>query len=246
MKRLSIVFSLFVFVCYAEARTYTTSFTSTENPISENSNWTNGETDGIDWEDVETKNGRAHGTQTGSGGYDDSTALLTGIWGNDQEVSATVYSANYQCGDIYEEIEIRLRSNIMANSNTGYEIFWRNCDDNSTYVCVVRWNGDLGDWTQLKKNSGKKYAISNGDVVKATIVGATITGYVNDVQVIQVIDSTFKRGKPGIGFYLQGAGNNDDFGFTDFTATDSPDLSVNSGSIPIINTLILHQIDPEK
>lgn len=199
--------------------TYTTSFPLTENPISEAANWVNGKATGLDWADVRTTPGFAFGTESGTSGYDDSTALLAGNWGPDQTVQATVRSVNQQTNDaIWEEVEIRLRSSISAHANTGYEILFELPPHN--FCQVVRWNGPLGDWTSLGYvGSG----VHNGDVVKATVVGHVITAYVNGVSQGQVTDSTYANGSPGMGFYLQGTtGVNSDYGFTDFTATDGP------------------------
>jgi hypothetical protein len=57
-------------------RSYSTRFPLVENPISEGGNWINGKTAGIDWANVRTTPGFAHGTESGKVKYDDSTALL--------------------------------------------------------------------------------------------------------------------------------------------------------------------------
>jgi hypothetical protein len=64
--------------------------------------------------------------------------------------------------------------------------------------------------------------LHDGDVVKATIIGNTITAYINGVQIIQVTDSTYPNGSPGMGFYIQGrsVSRESDYGFTSFAATD--------------------------
>lgn len=91
---------------------------------------------------------------------------------------------------------------------------------------LVRWNGPVGDYTILKQPFGTQYAVCNGDVVKATIIGSTITAYINGVQMAQAVDSIYKNGAPGRGFNFdwidQGAprGTNSSYGFTDFTDTD--------------------------
>ena len=62
--------------------------------------------------------------------------------------------------------------------------------------------------------------------MKATIVGNTITSYINGVAKLSVTDSTYSSGSPGMGFYLQGAsGVNGNYGFTSYVATDG-------GSVP--------------
>src|SRR5664279_834065 len=75
----------------AQARTYSTNLPLAENPVSESGNWINGKANGLDWSDVKTAGGLAFGTESGSGGYDDSTAILTGTWGPDQTAQATVH-----------------------------------------------------------------------------------------------------------------------------------------------------------
>ena len=58
------------------ASTYSTTFDATEAPISEGGAWTHV---GLDWTLVDTGGGIAFGTQTGTGGYDDSYAHLSGF-----------------------------------------------------------------------------------------------------------------------------------------------------------------------
>jgi len=203
---------------HAFARTYTTKFPATENPISEKAVWINGQTAGLDWANVRTTNGLAVGTESGSAGYDDSTALLSGDWGTNQSAQATVHTVN-QGDKIFEEVELRLRSSLSAHSATGYEINFRCSKTGGAYVQIVRWNGPLGKFSYVATTQGP--GLSDGDVVKATIVGNVITAYINGVQVLQGTDATYAKGNPGIGFFLQGAaGVNGDYGFTSFTATD--------------------------
>jgi len=90
------------------------------------------------------------------------------------------------------------------------------------YCSIARWDGILGAWMMLKENTGSQYGVADGDVVKASIAGDTITVYINGVQVTQARDYLFTSGNPGMGFYLEKAkGINDKCGFSSFTATDS-------------------------
>jgi hypothetical protein len=146
---------------------------------------------------------------------------LTGTWGANQTVQATVHTTNQQTGSIYEEVEIRLRTTIAAHSLTGYEINFRCNHDGSQYIGIVRWNGPLNNFTQLGSNvSGP--GLVEGSVVKGTIVGSTITAYINGVAITSQTDSTYTAGSPGMGFWLHGlpVSNNSDFGFTNFSASD--------------------------
>ncbi len=207
-----------------EAKTYTTRFPGTENPISENGEWINGKSVGLDWADVSTVPGLAFGTQSGSNGYDDSTALLAGVWGANQSVTATVYSRSQRGGRIYEEVEIRLRSTLSPRRCTGYEVLFRSLKNSDSYVQIVRWNGPLGDFTYLADEKGVKCGISNGDTVKASIIGNVITAYINDVPVAQAADGTYSSGNPGMGFFIQGTpAANRDYGFSRVSASDELD-----------------------
>ena len=205
----------------ALAGTYTTGFPLAENPISETNNWVNGKTTGLDWADVATTDGLAHGTQADPGGFDDSTAVLTGSWGPNQTATAKVFSTN-QNGNIEEEVEIRLHSTITPHSCTGYEILFQ-CAVGG-YITIARWNGALNDFTYLQQyaNVNGYNGLTNGAVVSASITNGVITGYLNGVPIIRATDNTFTNGNPGMGFWLDGASPSveTDYGFTSFTATD--------------------------
>ena len=197
---------------------YSTTFPLTENPISEGGVWTNGLAVGLDWTNVRTTPGLVFGTQTGAGGYNDSLAVLQGTWSPDQSASATVHTVNQQSGNVFEEVELLLRFKITPHTARGYEMNYSCRQDGRQYVQIVRWNGALGDWTLLDARSGP--GLKNGDQVKATIVGSTITTYINNVAIFSVTDTTFTDGNPGLGFFLQGAsGLNADYGFTSYTAS---------------------------
>jgi hypothetical protein len=216
------------------AGTYTTDFPLTNNPISEGGNWINGKTTGLDWSDVQTTNGMAIGTQVGTeyatNNYNDSTALLTGTWGPNQTASATVYATN-QRNDVYEEVEIRLRSSLSAHSCTGYEInFSLKADPSQTYCQIVRWLGPNGikgiGFEYLAgenyQGQGLPFTLHTGDVVTATITNSTITAYINGIQYLQATDpNAYSSGSPGMGFYIGGTtGVDGDYGFTSYTVTD--------------------------
>lgn len=207
----------------SSGRTYTTNFPLTENPISEGGNWTNGgQSPALSWTNIQTTPGLAFGTMPpATGNDDDSTALLTGSWGPNQTVTATVKAAgNYAAG---MEVEIRLRSAFAANSCTGYEL-----DIAAGYIAIVRWNGPLNNFTVLASNTSANWSLS-GATVKGTISGSTITIYVNGAQIAQATDSTYSSGAPGMGMFISQGGdsNQSDMGFTSFSATDG---SSGSGS----------------
>jgi hypothetical protein len=206
-------------------RSYATTFPLTENPISEGGLWVNGGAVGLDWSNVSTTPGLAIGRQT-AGSYSDATAILTGTWGPDQRATATVYAIN-QKDACYQEVELRLRSAITAHVNTGYEITFKSSQSSSAYVDIVRWNGAVGRFTVLTAQNGAQYGVKTGDVVSATIIGNTIKAYKNGVLVAQATDNTYASGAPGMGFYLSNSstacrGTNGSYGYTSFSATDTP------------------------
>jgi hypothetical protein len=208
----------------APGRVYTTKFPLTENPISENGSWINGQAVGIDWHDVSTTTELAIGHQSGTS-YSDGTALLTGAWGPTQSVEAVVHTVNPK-ESCYQEVEMRLRSTLAAHSCTGYEISFKATQSANAYLIIVRWNGKLGDFTYLKNVNGAQYGIKEGDTVKAMVVGDVITAYLNGVVMGTATDATFTTGSPGMGFNLETGdasciGTNGDYGFTRLTATSN-------------------------
>ena len=198
--------------------------------------WVNGKANGIDWADVVTEQGLAHGgavklgakerrAEQGNleggeaaapeGDYDDPTAVLTGSWGPNQFVRATVFSRN-QTSDLFQEVEIRLRSAISAHSCTGYEVFWRCLKTTDGYAEIVRWNGPIMGFTSLARAQGAEYGVKDGDVVEATAIGNQITSYINGVEVLSAIDDVFSNGSPGIGFNFGCGDTYVDHGFTSY------------------------------
>jgi hypothetical protein len=190
--------------------TYTTSFPLTENPISEGGRWINGGTVGLNWTNVATTTGKAFGTESAPPTVDDdSTAILTGTWGCNQTLTATVYAT----GSVNGEVELRLHTSVAAHSITGYEMNF-----SVAYSQIVRWNGALNQFTILATQSST--GVKNGDVVKGTIdCSGHLTEYINGVVVNTATDTTYATGSPGIGFF---ANNPPDsaYGFSQFTATD--------------------------
>lgn len=226
-------------------RSYSTRFERDENPISEGGMWLNGKTDGIDWADVITKDGRAYGavtrmavaekrveqatlgagvsgTSLPEGDYDDPTAVLAGDWGRNQHVKARVFSER-PTNEYFQEVEIRLRSEIRPNWCSGYEVFWRCLKTEEGYAEIVRWNGKVGDFTSLNKLIGAEYGVKDGDEVEAHIVGGHISGIVNGREVISATDDVFASGSPGIGFNFFVGNTNVDHGFTYFEVETDDD-----------------------
>lgn len=218
-------------------RSYGTRFEKDEQPISEGGMWLNGRADGIDWCDVLVTDGHAHGEvsrmnsaerraeQAFGGGpaaegaqegdYDDPAAVLTGDWGPNQSAKATVYSRN-PTDEYFQEVEIRLRSSIRPNWCDGYEVFWRCSKSEAAYAEIVRWNGNVADFTSLARRVGPECGVVDGDIVEATIEGNVIRSYINGVEVLSVTDDAVATGSPGVGFNFFVGNTNVDHGFSSF------------------------------
>ena len=203
-------------------RTFSARFSTAESPLSGHGAWLGGRTVGLDWADVATVPGLAFGLESGTDGFDDSTALVGGASGPNQEAEATVHALNPN-DTISEEVELRLRSALSPHRCTGYEINFRCLKTKDAYTEIVRWDGPLGKFTYLSHKDGAQYGVGEGDVVKATMIGNVIKVYLNGVLVNEATDGTFATGNPGLGFFLRNAtGLGRDYGFTRFSATDAP------------------------
>ena len=204
----------------AATKTFTTDFPLTERPISENGVWRHL---GTSWAYVRSVANHAVGTQTGSGGYDDSYAYLTGF-GPDQTAQATLWIDPAIGGD-YREVELLLRWADSPTSVRGYEC---NLSWNGSYAQIVRWNGPYGDFTYVTNQTRFNPGIMppmNGDIFKASISGSTIHVYLNkndgkgDQLIVSGRDRTFANGDPGMGFFIQGSVDPAQFGFSSYTAS---------------------------
>ena len=195
---------------------YSTSFSGTENPISESGNWINGLVVGLDWQDVQKTPGLAFGDAATPSGYSDPTAIVAGAWGPNHYVETVIYN-NISGGDV-GEFEIRLRTTITAHSITGYELLW----DSSGTFQLVRWNGPVEDFTLLSGTLHSAFGSPvTGDVFKGDVGSDNqIRIYKNGVlKYTGDADSTYTTGSPGIGFFRR-SGAMSDFGFSSFLASD--------------------------
>jgi Domain of unknown function (DUF4214)/CARDB len=220
----------------AQARTYSTSFTANENPISENNSWIDGHTVGIDWNNVQTTSGMAMGVINQVGPYNDPTAVLTGSWATTQSVTGVV-ALGSATAFLYPEVELRTNTTIMPHNITGYEFdcsVLNHAGPNPINggCSIVRWNGPLNNFTILPCSNGTlncnpNYVIPNGATILAINTGSAtnnLKAYVNGVLIASSTDHTYTAGSPGIGFNgAQSPGGNavySNFALSSFSATD--------------------------
>ena len=208
-------------------RTYSTNFPLTENPISEGGNWVAGQSAGNNlWGDIRTNGTIAFGVSEPTP-YGDPTAILPGPWGPNQTAQAVVKLNQVPTGPCCKEAEVRLRTTInpVDHTITGYEI---HCSviPNIGACHIVTWGGPNGSFRSIASHD---IYLHEGDVLKAVVTGtnpATITAYINDVEVMSAQDSgqagwgPWTTGSPGIGFYNTSQINWSDFGFSSFSAHD--------------------------
>ena len=168
------------------------------HPISEGGVWTNGGLVGLDWQNVAKDQGIAYGSGF-SAGYNDCIAHLSGFSAN-HYAEATLHVASGYTPPDSHEIELLVRFEITAHSARGYEI---NNGWNGAYSQIVRWNGPLDDFTYLPTTGPGFGALIEGDVIRATAVGSTITVYKNGAQVMQATDSTWSDGNPGMAMFIR-------------------------------------------
>jgi hypothetical protein len=238
MKRIALLIALSVSVLLGatQPRTYQTNFPATENPISENGNWNNGETAGPNRGNIQTTPGLAFGTVTSPNcatvptTCNDSVATLTGTWGSNQTACGTVFlSPSLSRNSTFYEIELHTNMTITAGNITGYEFNYSMRNDGNQYAQLVVWKGPLGSFQQLAQASGTPPAIGTGDILCASRNGAVLTlkrtpkGSTTASTLLTFSDSSYTNGAPGIGQFNQGGtlADNALYGFSSFQATDN-------------------------
>ena len=208
--------------------TYSTTFSGTENPISESGVWTNGGSVGLDWKNVQTNGSIAHASAT-SPTYDDCCAHLSGFDPVSHYAQATIYKAGGYAPTDNHEVELLVAATITANSIYLYEFLW----SVAGAVQFVRWDGGMGTIdTGAVTVRGLDTGIgspADGDVIKLTfgISGGNpiMDLYVNGVLKKEMTDTTAGKlssgGQPGMSFFVRSGDTTlTSYGFTDFSASD--------------------------
>lgn len=208
---------------------YQTTFSDTENPLSQNGKWINGGTTGLDWNNCQSTPGFAFGTQPGTQTGDDSICVLSGNWNANQSAQMTVKIKS--TSNASEELEeVWVRTTIAAHSVTGYEVTC-SVSPNDPFLRLTRWDGPRGDYAVLANAST---GCKNGDVVQAAISGSSITVYKNGTSMLTATDSKYTSGSPGMGFYIQNvqgtaSAADAEFGVSAFSAAGSAGSNSSSG-----------------
>lgn len=181
------------------APSYSTGFDLAENPISEGGAWRRNQSNA--WTNVRTANGRAFGTNGPADTYDDSYAQLSGFPA-DVQAEAVIFRDPALRTGITHEVELLFRVSDTASSVRCYECLFAYFGG----IEIFRWNDQFGSFTLLGSASLGRELIT-GDVVKAAMVGNTLTCYINGQLLAQASDSMWQDGQPGIGFFTRPGGN---------------------------------------
>lgn len=127
------------------------------------------------------------------------------------------------------EIELLLRFQVSAHYARGYEMdFWYG----GTALQMVRWNGPIGDFTVLDNSGPGPQGLVTGDIVKAQMIGNTITVFKNGNVISTYVDYAFTDGNPGMGFFVRPGGTPDQYCFTRFTAATTDSGAIQGGGSP--------------
>lgn len=218
---------------------FTTSFPATENPISQSSIWTNGETDGSLWQDVRTTPALAFGSgyagdQFEGSAFDDNIAHLKTSYRTfsaNQFVQGVIHYGYSGLPQAAHEVELLGRFSISNGVARGYEAICGVGPD-GPYAALVKWDGDLGDFKAIYDPGANSITLPAEDnvfrleltdstgIIKyngSTLVTADLTKEVGGGTI-----AVWGSGQPGIGFWpVRGTGQDPaKFGWKSITAGD--------------------------
>jgi hypothetical protein len=222
---------------------YSTAFTASSSPIFDGA-WLSGN-DPLQSE-VDTSGGLAVGTQTGNeaagGNFNDSEAYISGFPPN-HAAQATIHLVAGINPAAFQEVEILLRWSVgslrtgLAFGDTHSQGYECNLAFDASYVQIGRFKEApalYDSHTDPVPPGGvaiTTLGVQDGDVMKAQIVGNTISVYLirsgTANLIAQGTDGTaapFLYGNPGVGFFRDNAGHGSSatdpvkFCFTDFSA----------------------------
>lgn len=207
-------------------KSYSTTFTGTENPLSEAGVWRTGLTHGLGWTDPQKTGGIAFGSQTIHSGppFDDSIACQLPGYRNNQFAQGTLFvGAGVANG---QEVELFVKLKIGAHFSTGFELDILN---SGARIFIARWNGALSDATAIAGPITTNVSIANAAVWRFGLIASTLAVLCNSA-LVTTLDLSLdplnasilaSDGSPGCGFYRDNNGGtpgaNDQFGWTDFS-----------------------------
>lgn len=209
--------------------TYSTTFSATENPISEGGGWS--KTDN-NCTAVRTSGGIAFGTITGTGGYNDSAAYRTGL-GNNLEASCIIAVDPAINTSLNHEMELLFRNTSTSTTTQQYEVLL----NRGGGLQFMKWLGghafdqfqDLG-FTSGPGSLGRPPVSGEKFIARCETIGSSVrltawilqAGQTVPTLIGQTTDSSspYLTGKCGIGFYISdAAANSAHFAMTSYDVT---------------------------
>lgn len=204
-------------------QSFSTEFTADENPYSEGGQFTS-----INTTLTQTRSTSGHVYAAFDGDmtlYQDSYALKTGTWADDQEAEAVVYRAGGYNPTNNHEIEILLRGSETTTTRTWYECLWDK-DGNMSFVYLT---GPADGFTDMGNDYFAGVLVPvDGMVARGKVTGqgasTLLQFYVNDVLRLErtVTNSAqwITGGRPGYAFFTRADTVSADLGWKSWSCTD--------------------------
>lgn len=205
---------------------FSTTYTGTENPLSESGVW---EFTAGSWTPVRKNGGIAYGTQVTGLAYDDSLAYLAGHTRTFTITSILSYDGSARSGATdSHEVEHCSGRFVDGTHLENYEATLGYSGATGFYVGAVKLNGTIGNFADISTFQNAPTVIVSGDEYKTIfteVVGVSVTfnSYLNGVLICTGFDnsSPFMTRQPGIGFFWRATENVSDFAFTSTTVVDN-------------------------
>lgn len=211
------ILSLLVFPLILFAAIVSSTFTGSENPLSESGVWVATVTATDTFDLVKKVSGDARASV--GGGKDTLTTYDTAP-ANDQcsEVTLNAYTAG-----ALNAISLLVRNTPDADFLAGY---WGIFNDGNV---IILENDGLGN-NYVQDGSTGSATVGATDVLKMCIVGTTINVYQNGVSRVNATDATYASGKVGFGLAYGGGAAEADISIASWRGGDSADFTT---TIPV-------------
>ncbi len=171
------------------------SFTGTENPLSESGVWT---ALTAYWQTMRKATGAATNSATTG---NDCAARYTGVTFSADQFSEMTLKAVPTGGQLFFHYLFA-----RMNSTAGTYLFTTAADIGANIVQLYRVDNS-GNYTQIGTNITLGANMAANDVMRLEVVGTGLTCKYNGTTVRTATDSTFATGQPGIGGWVQNSGS---------------------------------------
>lgn len=223
----------------SEFASYSTTFTGTENPLSESGTWLNaGGSVAQYWQPMRMSGGRAFGTGT-TAAFEDCVAIVDPNvieFGADQVVRAAFHITNGYTVETTHEAQILLRGAFGDDHIEGYEILFQLGASKPT---VMKWYGAGGGgfFAELTGGTESDLGFQHGDICIAQVSGTnpalievfrdrggTVSAWRSVTDNGSVLGGApiLTGGQPGVVSFSRSGVTLDAYGWDSFDASDDP------------------------